>query len=179
MVQTRIFRHERVDDIPLLMGLANTLHLAEVLDHHLATPRRQPGLHHGPLAVGWLADSRSQAAHRQSAVRDGAHGMPRTLAHLLGHPIREVECRDDRLGGVLARLRDDETWEARERALWAATVTVDARAAGEPPGPYHALGIPPRAHGWGQAAGAQHRPASRPATTEAAGRRRATRPPGR
>jgi hypothetical protein len=32
MAQTRIFRHERVDDIPLIIGLANKLHLAKVLD---------------------------------------------------------------------------------------------------------------------------------------------------
>jgi transposase len=50
--------------------------------------------------------------------------MPHTLAHLLGHPIREVECSDDRLGGVLYRLSDDETWDAIERSLWVATVTV-------------------------------------------------------
>jgi transposase len=46
------------------------------------------------------------------------------LAQLLGQPIREVECSDDRLGGVLYRLSDDETWEAIERALWATTVAV-------------------------------------------------------
>jgi transposase len=46
------------------------------------------------------------------------------LAHLLGDPIREVEFSDDRLGGVLFRLSDDETWDAIARDLWTATVTV-------------------------------------------------------
>jgi transposase len=124
MVQTRIFRHERVDDIPLIIGLANKLHLAEVLDHHMATHRLQQGLNNGQLAVGWLAYILSQADHRKSAVRDWANGIPHTLAHVLGSPIREVEFSDDRLGGVLSRLSDDETWEAIERDLWAATVTV-------------------------------------------------------
>ena len=55
MVQTRIFRHERVDDIPLIIGLANKSHLAEVLDHHLGMHRLQQGLNNGQLAVGWLA----------------------------------------------------------------------------------------------------------------------------
>ena len=124
MVQTRIFRHERVDDIPLIIGLANKLHLAEVLDHHMGTHRLQQGLNNGQLAVGWLAYILSQADHRKSAVRDWANGMPHTLAHLLGHPIREVEFSDDRLGVVLYRLSDDATWEAIERDLWTATVTV-------------------------------------------------------
>jgi transposase len=124
MAQTLILGHERVDDIPLIIGLANKLHLAEVLDHHMGTHRLQQGMNNGPLAVGWLAYILSQADHRQSAVRAWANGIPHTLAHLLGHPIREVECSDDRLGGVLYRLSDNETWDAIERTLWTATVTV-------------------------------------------------------
>jgi transposase len=124
MAQTHIFRHERVDDIPLIIGLANKLHLAEVLDHHVGTHGLHQGLNNGQLAVGWLAYLLSPADHRTSAVRDWANGMPHALEHLLGHPIREVECSDDRLGGVLYRLSDDETWAAIAHDLWAATVAV-------------------------------------------------------
>ena len=124
MAQTLLLGHERVDDIPLIIGLANKLHLAEVLEHHLGTHRLQQGLNNGQLAVGWLAYILSQADHRKSAVRDWANGIPHTLEHLLGHPIREVEFSDDRLGGVLYRLSEDETWDAIECDLWTATVTV-------------------------------------------------------
>jgi transposase len=124
MAQTLLLHHERVDDIPLIIGLAPKLHLAEVLDHHMGTHRLQRGLHNGQLAVGWLTYILSQADHRKSAVRDWANGIPHTLEHLLGYPIREVEFSDDRLGGVLARLSDDATWGAIERDLWTATVTV-------------------------------------------------------
>jgi transposase len=81
-------------------------------------------LNNGQLAVGWLAYILSQADHRKSAVRDWANSIPHTLGQLLGHPIREVEFSDDRLGGVLYRLSDDETWDAIEHDLWAATVAV-------------------------------------------------------
>jgi transposase len=124
MAQTLLLHHERVDDIPLIIGLAHKLHLAEVLDHHMGTHRLQRGLHNGQLAVGWLTYILSQADHRKSAVRDWANGIPHPLEHLLGYPIREVEFSDDRLGGVLARLSDDATWDAIERDLWTATVTV-------------------------------------------------------
>jgi transposase len=124
MAQTLILGHERVDDIPLIIGLANKLHVAEILDHHMGTHRLQQGMNNGQLAVGWLAYILSQADHRTSAGRDWAHSIPHTLAHLLGRPIREVEFSDDRLGGVLYRLSDDETWDAIERTLWTATVTV-------------------------------------------------------
>src|SRR5256885_16872574 len=111
MTQTLILGHERVDDIPLILGLANKLHLAEVLDHHLGTHRLQQGLNNGQLAVGWLAYILSQADHRKSAVRAWGHGMPHTLEHLLGHPIRAVEGSDDRLGGGLDRPSEAATWE--------------------------------------------------------------------
>src|SRR4029450_5934537 len=124
MTQTLLLGHERVDDIPLLIGLANKLHLAEVLDHHMGTHRLQQGLNNGQLAVGWLAYILSQADHRKSAVREWANGMPHTLESLLGYPIRAVEFSDDRLGGVLYRLSEDATWDAIERSLWTAPVTL-------------------------------------------------------
>ena len=102
MAQTPMLQHERVDDVPLIIGLANRLRLAEVLDRHMGTHGLQQGLHNGQWAVGWLAYILSQADHRKSAVRDWAQRMPHTLEQLLGPPLRAVEWSDDRLGGVSA-----------------------------------------------------------------------------
>lgn len=124
MAQIPMLQHERVDDVPLIIGLANRLRLAEVLNCHMGTHGLHQGLNNGQLAVGWLAYILSQADHRTSAGRDWANSMPHTLEQLLGPPLREVEFRDDRLGGVLRRLSEDETWDALERDLWTATVTV-------------------------------------------------------
>ena len=85
MIQTLHLRHERVDDIPLIIGLANRLQLAEVLNGHMGTHRLQQGLNNGQLAVGWLAYILSQADHRKSAVRLG--GMPRSQDTLHPHPV--------------------------------------------------------------------------------------------
>jgi transposase len=126
MAKILTLRHERVDDIPLIIGLANQLRLADILDRHLGTHGLQEGLNNGQLAVGWLAYILSQADHRKSAVREWAHGLSHTLGQLLGQPIRDVEFSDDRLGGLLRRLSDDEAWEASEQELWAATVAVYA-----------------------------------------------------
>lgn len=68
----------------------------------------------------------SQADHRKAAVRDWANDRAHTLGQLLGHSLRDVECSDARLGGVLHRLSNDATWEAIEHDLWAATVAVYA-----------------------------------------------------
>jgi len=124
MAEILTIRHERIDDIPLIIGVANQLDLAEILNRHLGTHGAQQGLHNGLLAVGWLAYILSQADHRKSAVEEWANDTAHTLEELLGQPIRQVDFNDDRLGGVLHRLSDDEVWEAIEQDLWAATVTV-------------------------------------------------------
>ncbi|HYN82773.1 MAG TPA: DUF4277 domain-containing protein [Gemmatimonadaceae bacterium] len=108
----------------MIIGVANRLQLAEVLDRHLGTHSLQEGLSNGWLIVGWLAYILSHADHRKSAVQAWANAMPHTLEHLLGQPIRTVEFSDDRLGRVLRRLSDATAWEAIERDLWAATVAV-------------------------------------------------------
>jgi hypothetical protein len=75
MVQTRLFRHERVNDIPLIIGLANKRHWAAVLDHYMKTHRLQQGLNNGQLAVGWLASilSQTEASIIASATWPTAH----------------------------------------------------------------------------------------------------------
>src|SRR5258708_4408402 len=111
MAEILSLRDERIDDVPLIIGLAKRLKLAEILNKHLGTHGLQQGLHNGQLAVGWLGYILSQADHRKSAVREWAHAaLPDSLAHLLGQPLRAVDFSDDRLGGVLRRLSDDEAW---------------------------------------------------------------------
>jgi transposase len=121
---TLSIQHERVDDVPLIIGVANHLGLADLLNRHLGTHGSQQGLHNGLLAVGWLAYILSQADHRKSAVQDWANGLAYTLHHLLGQPIRDVDFSDDRLGALLHRLNNDAAWQAIEQDLWAASVTV-------------------------------------------------------
>jgi len=124
MAEILSIQHERVDDIPVIIGVANRLGLADILNRHLGTHGLQQGLHNGQLAVGWLGYILSQADHRKSAVRDWANGLSQTLQHLVGQPIRTVDFSDDRLGVLLRRLSDDAAWEALEQELWVASVTV-------------------------------------------------------
>ena len=124
MAEILSIQHERVDDIPVIIGVANQLGLADLLNRHLGTHGLQQGLHNGQLAVGWLGYILSQADHRKSAVRDWANSLAQTLQHLLGQPIRAVDFSDDRLGALLRRLSDDAAWEAIEQDLWSASVTV-------------------------------------------------------
>ncbi len=115
---------ERIDDVPLIIGLAQQLQMVEILDKQLGTHGLQQGLNNGQLTVGWLAYILSQADHRKSAVRDWANSLSHTLQQLLGQPLRAVDFSDDRLGGVLRRLSDDAAWAAIEHDLWRATLEV-------------------------------------------------------
>jgi transposase len=139
MAKALTLRHERVDDIPLIIGLANQLRWPEILDRHLGTHGLHEGVTNGQLAVGWLAYLLSQADHRTSAVRAWANALPHTLGQLLGQPIRAVEFSDDRWGGVLRRLSDEEAWAAIEPDLWAATVAVYMLELTGPPGQHDEL----------------------------------------
>jgi transposase len=116
--------HERVDDVPVIIGVGNQLGLATILDRHLGTHGLQQGLDNGQLALGWLGYILSQADHRKSAVQEWANDNVQVLGKLLGCPLRETEFNDDRLGGVLSRLSKDDAWAAIESELWAATVNV-------------------------------------------------------
>ena len=125
-IQNISIQHERIDDVPVIIGVANKLGLAEMLNATLGTHGLQQGLTNGQLAVGWLGYILSQADHRKSAVREWANSLPQTLHRLLGQPIRDVDFSDDRLGALLRRFSDDVAWAATEDALWTASVTVYA-----------------------------------------------------
>ena len=55
--------HERVDDIPLILGLATRLKLPEVLDQSLGRHHLHQGLFPGWIATVWIVYILSQADH--------------------------------------------------------------------------------------------------------------------
>src|SRR5216684_2625204 len=124
MTENLTLSHERVDDIPLLIGLEQQLGLPELLDRYLGNHGLHQGLSNGVLAITWMAFVASEGDHRKSTVQDWAERHQQTLERLVGQPIRTVEFSDDRLGIVLRRLSRTADWEALEQELWAKTVAV-------------------------------------------------------
>ena len=124
MAEKLTLTHERVDDIPLLIGLAQRLRLPQLLDRHLGNHGHHQGLSNGWLATTWIAYILSEGDHRKSSVQDWAWRHRRTLECLVGQPIRRVEFNDDRLGIVLRRLSRTSAWEALEAELWQSTLVV-------------------------------------------------------
>lgn len=124
MTENLTLSHERVDDIPLLIGLEQRLGLPELLDRCLGNHGLHRGLSNGVLAVTWMAFIASEGDHRKSTVREWAQRHQQTLERLVRQPLRAVEFSDDRLGIVLRRLSRTADWEELEQELWAKTVAV-------------------------------------------------------
>jgi transposase len=116
-------QHERVDDIPLLIGLMQKLHLPEVLERGLGSHHLHQGLSNGLLTCGWLAFILSASNHCKVSVQGWAEDHQHTLQTLFGQSLRSVEFSDDRLGILLRRFHDAD-WDAFERDLWEATCQV-------------------------------------------------------
>lgn len=120
--------HERIDDIPLIIGMAERIGLREVLDRHLGRHGNQEGYSYGWLATAWIAYILSEGDHRKSAVEGWSTQRKELLERLVGEPMRAAEFSDDRLGNLLRRLSDEAAWQAIETDLWSASVTVCALA---------------------------------------------------
>src|SRR5512135_562514 len=89
--------HERVDDVPLLLGFLIKLELPKILDRHLPPHPLHQGLSNGWLITVWIAYILSRADHRKSPVQTWAETLKHTLETFVGQPIRPVEFGDDRL----------------------------------------------------------------------------------
>src|SRR3954466_2354403 len=110
--------HERVDDVPLLLGFLIKLQLPEILDRHLPPHPLHRGLSNGWLITVWIAYILSQADHRKSHVQEWVESLQVSLEIVIGQPIRPVEFGDDRLTLVLKRLSDLAVWHELEADLW-------------------------------------------------------------
>ena len=96
--------HERVDDVPLLLGFLIKLNLprsSTVTTPPIPSTRGSPM--DGFITV-WIAYILSHADHRKSPVQAWAQELHHTLEALIGQTIRPVDFSDDRLTLLLKRL---------------------------------------------------------------------------
>ena len=124
MPPTLRLAHERVDDVPLILGFLIQLRLPHLLDQHLKPHPHHQGLSLGWLITLWITYVLSQADHRKSHVRSWANKLHHCLEAVTGLTIRDVDLSDDRLTLLLARLSHPETWSRIEADLWNGTCEV-------------------------------------------------------
>jgi transposase len=121
--ESLLLRHERVDDIPLLLGFLQKLGLPELLERHLGSHHLHQGLSNGVLATTWIAFILSESDHRKVSVQDWAQRHHHLLERFWEQPLRPVEFSDDRLSILLHRLHDAD-WTGLEADLWEDTCQV-------------------------------------------------------
>jgi transposase len=124
MAEQLSLTHERVDDIPLLLGLMQRLRLPELLDRHLGNHGHHQGFSNGWLATIWLAFILSEGDHRKSTVQEWAQRHRFTIERFVGLPLRPVEFNDDRLGIVLQYFAKTPAWEQIEAQWWPVATAV-------------------------------------------------------
>jgi transposase len=124
MSDTLDLDHERVDDLPLILGLASRRNLPDILDPHLGRHHLHQGLSLGWIATVWIAYVLSHGDSRKSAVHDWARTHRVILERLIGQPLRDAEFTHDRLAILLGRLAPTEVRSRVEAPLWAATCEV-------------------------------------------------------
>jgi len=124
MKKISLLEHERVDDIPLLIGLMKNIGLPEIINQAIPGHGNHKGLDHGSMAVVWLAYILSEGDHRKVSVEPWAGLRLMTLQKLLGQTMTAKDFTDDRLGILLKYLASDEAWESIEDQLWHKTIRV-------------------------------------------------------
>ena len=117
-------RSERIDDIPLLIGVMAQIGYVKIIDTHIRAHGNQRALTWGWTAVIWLAYILSEGDHRKVAVRGYVRGMKHTLAQITGQAIDELDFTDDRLGILLKHFSQREWWVKIEHDISVDSIEV-------------------------------------------------------
>jgi len=116
---------ERVDDIPVLLGLLRRLQVAELFDRHYPSHRLWEGdLSPGEVLCVWLTFVLSEGDHRLYKLQPWAQQHLLTLHTCLGKDVRALDFHDDRLADLLDALPQAERWLSLENDLNRHTVRV-------------------------------------------------------
>ncbi len=118
-VETRV---ERIDDIPLLLGVMLQMGLQRILDQYIPKHHKQRELSWGYTTIIWLAYVLSEGDHCKVSVRQYVNGMSATLHATTGQEIDELDFTDDRLSVLLKCLSQKSYWEDIERELSERTI---------------------------------------------------------
>jgi hypothetical protein len=110
--------HQRVDDVPLLVGFLIKLRIPETVDRIIPPHPLHQGLSNGWLVTVWIASILSQGDHRKAPVQQWVERLHSTLETLIGQTIRPVDFSDDRLSLVLKRLSHEPAGHQLEAALF-------------------------------------------------------------
>jgi transposase len=108
---------ERVDDLPVLYGLLQQMHIQDIIDEVITPHGNWEGITPGWVITLWLMHILSEQNHCMEPVQDWAEKHLVTLCCLTGQEVKALDFSDDRLALCLKELHKPEIWHAIEREL--------------------------------------------------------------
>lgn len=108
---------ERVDDIPVIFGLLQKMHIQAIVDQIIRPHGNWQGLSLGWVITIWLMHILTEHSHQMDCVRDWVADHLHTLQQLTGQKITALDFTDDRLALCLRYLSVQQSWERLEEGL--------------------------------------------------------------
>jgi len=108
---------ERLDDIPVIFGHLQKMHIQATIDRVITPHGNWQGLSPGWVITIWLIHILSEHTHCMDRVQSWVAQRLHALQALTGQPVRELDFTDDRLALCLKMLSEAEAWQEIEAQL--------------------------------------------------------------
>jgi transposase len=108
---------ERLDDIPVIFGHLQKMHIQAILDEEIETHGNWQGLSPGWLITIWLIHILSEHNHNMDRVQAWVAKRLQVLRALTGQALTELDFTDDRLALCLRKLSQRAAWQQIEAQL--------------------------------------------------------------
>jgi len=115
---------ERLDDIPVIFGHLQKMHIQAVVDGVIETHGNWEGLSPGWVITIWLIHILSEHNHNMDRVQEWVAKRLQVLRALTGQALTELDFTDDRLASCLQKLSQSEAWQPIESQLGVHLVRV-------------------------------------------------------
>jgi transposase len=115
---------ERLDDIPVLFGHLQKMHIQAIIDQVITPHGNWQGLSPGWIITIWLIHILSEHTHCMDRVQAWVGKRLQGLQALTGQTLTELDFTDDRLALCLRMLSQVENWHEIEARVGAHTIRV-------------------------------------------------------
>ena len=108
---------ERLDDIPVIFGHLQKMHIQAVIDEVIDPHGNWTGLKPGWIITIWLIHILSEHNHSMDRVQEWVAKRLQVLRALTGQALTALDFTDDRLALCLRKLSQSEAWQQIEAQL--------------------------------------------------------------
>jgi transposase len=108
---------ERLDDIPVIFGHIQKMHIQAVIDEVIEPHGNWAGLKPGWIITIWLIHILSEHNHNMDRVQEWVTKRLQVLRALTGQALTALDFTDDRLALCLRKLSQSEAWQQIEAQL--------------------------------------------------------------